>query len=145
MKLGVKLVREGAVCPERASENSAGLDLSACISKPVRLEAGQSCIIPTGIALSLPQGSVGLVFGRSGLGMKHGIVPSNAVGVIDADYRGEVMVGLRNQSAVDYTIMPGERVAQLVLIPVAKAVLCLSDELEPTGRGESGMGSTGRF
>ena len=118
---------------------------SACIDRPMTIPAGESRIVPTGLAAALPQDTVGLVFGRSGLGIRHGIVPSNAVGVIDADYRGEILVGLRNQSACDYVVVPQERIAQLVVLPVLMVQACLVDALPPSQRDAGGIGSTGRI
>ena len=109
------------------------------------IPAGESRVVPTGLAAALPQETVGLVFGRSGLGIRHGIVPSNAVGVIDADYRGEILVGLRNQSACDYVVVPQERIAQMVILPVLMVQACLVDSLPPSQRDVGGIGSTGRI
>lgn len=100
-------------------------------------------MLRTGVAVALPAGTVGLVFGRSGLGVRHGIVPANAVGVIDADYRGELMVGLRNQGSTPYMVQPGERIAQLVVVPVLTPELEPVPDLGETARGENGFGSTG--
>ena len=118
MTLQIKRVRAEATLPERATRDSAGLDLRACTDEEICIMPGETAVLPTGLAVALPEGSVGLVFGRSGLGIRHGIVPANAVGVIDADYRGEIMVGLANHSAEPYIIVPGDRIAQLVNIPV---------------------------
>ena len=145
MNLPFLCVREGACLPQRATPHSAGLDLCACIDLPMTVLAGESCVIPTGLAAALPQDTVGLIFGRSGLGIRHGIVPSNAVGVIDADYRGEIVIGLRNQSAHDYIVMPQERIAQLVVLPVLMVQACLIDALPPSQRDAGGIGSTGRI
>lgn len=144
MTLKIKKMRQGAKLPKRATEGSAGYDLSACIEQPLTIEAGKRAVIPTGIAAALPEGTVGLVFGRSGLGIKHGLVPSNAVGVIDSDYRGEIAVGLSNHSEKDYTIEPGERVAQLVIVPILTPSIEEADELSETERSGGGFGSTGK-
>lgn len=144
MTLLCKRLREGALLPRRATEESAGLDLCACLSEEIVIPAGETRVIPTGLAVALPKGSVGLVFGRSGLGVKHGVVPANAVGVIDADYRGEIMVGLYNHSDTAYSLVPGERIAQLVIVPVLFPDVAETDTLSLTGRGEGGFGSTGR-
>ena len=102
-------------------------------------------MIPTGLAIALPGAEwVALVYARSGLAIKHGLAPANCVGVIDSDYRGEVMVGLLNSSKEDYTIQPGERIAQLVITPVTQARITVADTLDDTGRGEGGFGSTGK-
>ena len=131
--------------PARATEGSAGLDLAACIDGPVTIAPRALVRIPTGIAIALPSPDyVALVFARSGLGIKHGVSLSNGVGVIDSDYRGEIAVGLTNLSDTPYTIQPGDRIAQLVVVPVALPELVWTQDLEDTGRGAGGFGSTGR-
>ena len=131
--------------PSRATEGSAGLDLMACLDEPVSIAPRQLVRIPTGIAIALPGPEhVALVFARSGLGIKHGISLSNGVGVIDSDYRGEIQVGLTNLSDTPYTVQPGDRIAQLVVMPVAVPELEIVTELEDTQRGTGGFGSTGR-
>ena len=139
-KLGGEIPR-----PARATEGSAGLDLAACIDEPVTIAPRALVRIPTGIAIALPSPDyVALVFARSGLGIKHGVSLSNGVGVIDSDYRGEIAVGLTNLSDTPYTVMPGDRVAQLAVVPVVQAALERVEELDDTGRGSGGFGSTGR-
>ncbi len=131
--------------PYYATEGSAGMDLSACIESPITLEAGQKVVIPTGIAIQLPSnGYVALIFARSGLGIKHGITMSNGVGVIDSDYTGEIKCGLVNLGGTSYTIQPGDRIAQMVFMPIAIAKLVPVDELQDTERGSGGLGSTGK-
>lgn len=131
--------------PYYASAGAAAMDLHACIDEPVLLKAGARCTVPTGIAIALPDaGYVALVFARSGLGIKKGVCLSNGVGVIDSDYRGEVAVGLLNTGAEDYLIRPGERIAQMAVVPVVQAELEQVDELDDTARGAGGFGSTGR-
>ncbi|MDK2800729.1 MAG: dUTP pyrophosphatase [Clostridiales bacterium] len=131
--------------PFYATSGSAGMDLSACIHQPVVLKPGEKTIIPTGIAIQLPSNQyVALIFARSGLGIKHGITMSNGVGVIDSDYTGEIMCGLINLGSKSYTIQPGDRIAQMVFMPVAVASLTLVDELIDTERGIGGLGSTGK-
>jgi dUTP pyrophosphatase len=100
--------------------------------------------VPTGLAVAIPEGYVGLIFARSGLATKFGVAPANCVGVIDSDYRGEVIVGLSNHSGEDYVIQPGERIAQLVLMPIVQAGITVVDDLDDTQRGTGGFGSTGR-
>ena len=108
--------------PKFATPGSAAMDLLACIDSPVTLAPGARQTVPTGIAIALPSSDyVALVFARSGLGIKHGVAPANCVGVIDSDYRGEVMVGLQNSGDQDYTIQPGDRIAQLMISPVIQA------------------------
>lgn len=139
-----KRLREGAQAPQRQTEGSAGFDLQACIEAPVTLAPGGSYAFPTGIAAEIPQGCAGLIFTRSGLGVKHGVSLPNCVGVIDSDYRGELIVPLRNFGDKAYTIQPGERIAQLVIVPVALPRLEEAEELSSTQRGTGGFGSTGR-
>lgn len=131
--------------PFYASAGAAAMDLCACIDEPVTLPAGQRVTLPTGIAIALPDaGYVALVFARSGLGIKKGICLSNGVGVIDSDYRGEISVGLFNSSQEPYTVQPGERIAQLAVMPVVQAQIQLTDTLDETERGTGGFGSTGK-
>ena len=131
--------------PQRATSGSAGMDLSACIEEDIIIAPRQLVKIPTGIAIALPgPDHVALVYARSGLGIKHGIALSNGVGVIDSDYRGEIMVGLTNLSDKPYTIHPGDRIAQLVVAPVVLPRLEWVEELDDTDRGTGGFGSTGQ-
>lgn len=146
MKLDVKIkvLREGAVIPKIATEGSAAADICACIDEPVTILPGKTVLIPTGIAAAVPIGFAAFIFARSGLGIKHGIVPSNAVGVIDSDYRGEIGVGLYNHSDSVYTVNPGDRIAQMAIMPVAAANFVPVEELDDTERGKGGFGSTGK-
>ena len=131
--------------PYYASPGAAAMDLHACLDEPLTLSPGALVSIPTGLAIALPSAAyMALVFARSGLGVKHGIALSNGVGVIDSDYRGEIQVGLTNQSDAPYTIQPGDRIAQLVVTPVVVPAVEIVEELEDTGRGTGGFGSTGR-
>lgn len=131
--------------PFYASAGAAAMDLHACVDEPVVIPAGQRRVIPTGLAIALPSADyVALVFARSGLGIKHGIAPANCVGVIDSDYRGEVMVGLHNAGDSDYTIQPADRIAQLMITPVVQARVRMVDQLDDTDRGAGGFGSTGK-
>ena len=130
--------------PYYATPGSAAMDLHACIDQAVVVPAGGRAVIPTGLAIALPSADyVALVYARSGLGIKHGIAPANCVGVIDSDYRGEIKVGLQNSGSEDYTVQPGDRIAQLMIAPVIQARLTLVDELDDTQRGGGGFGSTG--
>lgn len=130
--------------PYYATPGSAAMDLHACIDQAVVVPAGGRAVIPTGLAIALPSADyVALVYARSGLGIKHGIAPANCVGVIDSDYRGEIKVGLQNSGSEDYTVQPGDRIAQLMIAPVLQARLTLVDELDDTQRGAGGFGSTG--
>ncbi len=145
MQLKIKRVREEAVLPRRATAGSAGMDLTACVSEPLTIAPGERVCIPTGIAIGLPSPeTVALVFARSGLAIRHGLGLSNGVGVIDSDYTGEIQVGIINQSADPYTVQPGERIAQLVVMPVCLPEVVEVDSLDETERGAGGFGSTGR-
>ncbi len=138
-------VRDNAKIPIRATEGSAGLDLCACIDEPITIPGRGHAFVPTGIAVALPGSAwAAFVFARSGLAIKHGIGLLNGVGVVDSDYRGEVRVGLINQFDEDYTISPGERIAQLVVMPVSMMPVEEADTLDETDRGAGGFGSTGR-
>ena len=146
MTVKVKKLRENAVMPKRATEFSAGADLYACIDEPVTLNPAELAKIPTGIAIELPQSDLAaFLFARSGLGVKHGITLSNSVGVVDSDYRGEICVGLCTVADKPYTIQPNERIAQMVIMPVALADFIQADELNETKRGEGGFGSSGKL
>ena len=128
-----------------ATVGAACMDLCACIDQPVTLAAGERQLIPTGIAIALPSADyVALVFARSGLGIRQGLCMANGVGVIDSDYRGELRVALFNESDTDYTIHDGDRIAQLMVLPVVQPALEFVDELDETERGAGGFGSTGR-
>lgn len=141
----IKRLNEKAVMPTRGSDGAAGLDLYACLDAPVTIEPRGLYRIPTGIAIALPdKGTVGLIFARSGLGVKHGVSLPNAVGVIDSDYRGEIIVGIGNTGREPYVLSPGERFAQLVVMPVYEAALTETDDLGETERGGGGFGSTGK-
>lgn len=141
--LSPKIGRE-IPAPFYASAGAAAMDLHACVEDAVTIAPGQRAVIPTGIAIALPDaGYVALVFARSGLGIKHGIAPANCVGVIDSDYRGEIMVGLQNSGTQPYTIQPADRIAQLMITPVFQAQITMVDELDDTARGAGGFGSTG--
>lgn len=132
--------------PFYATPGSAGMDLTACLAEDVTLEPLERRLIPTGIAIQLPSPDfVAYIFARSGLASKHGITLPNCVGVIDSDYTGELMVSLINLSRESYTIKNGERIAQLVIMEVAKANFTVVDELGVTERGDGGFGSTGHF
>ena len=142
--LKVKKMRKDARVPERATAGSAGMDLYACIESAVTVEPHRIVLIPTGIAIELDsQEVVAYIFARSGLAIKHGIAPANCVGVIDSDYRGEVCVGLINQTDDSFTVMPGDRIAQMVISPVILPRIEVVDELGETERGSGGFGSTG--
>ncbi|HAG61546.1 MAG: dUTP diphosphatase [Legionellales bacterium] len=131
--------------PEYATEGSAGLDLRACLDSSLALEPGQTELISTGIAIHLGDPTLAAtILPRSGLGHKHGVVLGNLVGLIDSDYQGPLMVSCWNRGENTYTIEPGERIAQLVIVPVLKAQFSIVDEFEQTQRGDGGFGSTGQ-
>ena len=140
----VKKLNEKAILPTYGSAEAAGADLYACLDAPVTVQPGETAWIPTGIALEVPKGCAGLVYARSGLGVKRGLAPANKVGVIDPDYRGEIRVVLLNHSNVPQTLQPGERVAQFVITPVLTPTYEQVEELEDTERGTGGFGSTGK-
>lgn len=140
----IKLLRPGAKVPVYGSADAAGADLCACLEDPVTIAPGETLFIPTGLAIAVPQGCAGLVYARSGLASKRGLAPANKVGVIDADYRGEVTVALHNHGKEPQTILPGDRIAQLLITPVLAPSFQLVEALEETDRGSGGFGSTGR-
>lgn len=131
--------------PAYATDGSAGLDLRACLQEPLCLKAGQTCLIKTGLAIYIEDPNLAaMLLPRSGLGHKHGIVLGNLVGLIDSDYQGELMVSCWNRSDSDFTIEVGERIAQLVLVPVVQAQFNLVEEFTQSQRGEGGFGHSGR-
>ena len=143
--LRIKRLSPNASLPLRATEGSAGYDLRACLEEAVVLRPGQTVTVPTGLAIDLGSPHrAAFLFARSGLGIKHGIVPGNCVGVIDSDYRGEILVGLHNHSDKAYTIAPGDRIAQMVILPVLTPAVEEVSALEDSRRGAGGFGSTGR-
>ena len=144
MKINIKKLNENATVPTYGSPFSAGADLYACEENDVVIAAGETKLVHTGIALEIPEGLVGLIYARSGLASKRGLAPANKVGVIDSDYRGEIMVALHNHGLSDQTVAVGERIAQIVFTPYVSADFDLVDELSDTVRGEGGFGSTGR-
>ena len=144
-KLKIKKLRENAVVPKRATSGSAGMDLYACIDGKVTVNPHECVKFPTGIAIALPSADFGaFIFARSGLSVNHGLAPANCVGVVDSDYRGEITVGLVNQFEEPYTVEPGERIAQMVIMPVSLMETEECDSLDETERGAGGFGSTGK-
>lgn len=149
MKLTIKalspLIGTEIPAPSFATAGSAAMDLRACVSEPVTIAPGGRAIIPTGIAIALPSAEyVALLFARSGLAIKQGVCLANGVGVIDSDYRGEIGVGLLNMGTEPYTVQRGDRIAQLMVVPVVQPEVEFADELPDTARGAGGFGSTGR-
>lgn len=140
----IKKLSKNAIIPTYGSEYSAGADLYACLDSEVVIEAGETYVVKTGIAMEIPEGYAGLIYARSGLATKCGLAPANKTGVVDSDYRGEIMVALYNHSKEAQSIAPGERIAQLVITPFLTADFMEAEELTDTQRGSGGFGSTGR-
>lgn len=143
-KIRVKLLRENARIPTYGTEFSAGADLYACLEEPVTILPGETKAIPTGIAMEVPVGCAGLVYARSSMGVKRGLAPANKVGVIDSDYRGEILVMLHNHGSAPQSVEHGERVAQMLITPVLTPAYEAVAELSDTLRGSGGFGSTGK-
>lgn len=142
-KINIKKLDDRAIVPTYGSEFSAGADLYAVLDDEIVIKPGETVLVSTGIAMEIPIGYAGLIYARSGLATKMGLAPANKVGVIDADYRGEIMVSLYNQSSSNRTISNGERIAQLVITPFYKASFEEVSTLSETVRGAGGFGSTG--
>ena len=142
-KVNIKIIKDGATIPTYGSEFAAGADLYACLDGEVSVAPHATVMIPTGLVMELPVGYAGLIYARSGLASKKGLAPANKVGVVDSDYRGEVMVALHNHGEVAQTVANGERIAQMVIAPYLAAEFVLADELSDTVRGAGGFGSTG--
>ena len=142
--MNIKKLNENARFPTYGSEFAAGADLYACIENDITIEPAQTVLIHTGLAMQIPEGLVGLIYARSGLASKKGLAPANKVGVIDSDYRGEIMVALHNHGTIPQTISDGERIAQIVFAPYYAAEFSVVDELDDTTRGAGGFGSTGK-
>ncbi len=144
MIVKVKKLDERAILPTYGSPQAAGADLYALLEgESLTIAAGETVLIPTGLSVEIPEGYVGLIYARSGLATKKGLAPANKVGVVDADYRGEVKVALYNQSGKEQTILAGERIAQFVIAPYLTAEFTEADTLSDTVRGGGGFGSTG--
>ena len=144
VRLLVKRLCPGAKLPAYATPGAAAADLCALLDAPLTLSPMGRAVIPTGIAVEIPEGYVGLVFARSGIATKRQLAPANCVGVIDADYRGECTVALHNDTDEVRTVAPGDRIAQLVILPFLAAEFAEADALDETDRGAGGFGSTGR-
>ena len=143
MRVNIKKLNENAVMPTYGSPYSAGADLYACTDEEITIMPGQTVLVKTGLAMELEIGYVALIYARSGLATKRGLAPANKVGVVDCDYRGEIMVSLHNHSDKPQTVAPRERIAQMVISPYIKAEFEETDTLSETVRGEGGFGSTG--
>ncbi len=144
MNVSFVKIHPNAVMPTYGSPCAAGADLYALAEENIRIGAGETVFIRTGLALEIPEGFVGLIFARSSMGTKRNLAPANKVGVIDSDYRGEIRVVLHNHGTTEQTVCPGERIAQLVIVPYLRAEFIESASLSETERGEGGFGSTGR-
>jgi dUTP pyrophosphatase len=141
------LMGTSIMLPRYATTGSAAMDLRACLAEPLTINPGETVLVPSGIAISIHDpGLVALLVPRSGLGIKHGIVLANTIGVIDSDYQGEIGVGIHNRSATAYTIEPGERICQMMFVPVTHVTLAVVDEFSvDSERGAGGFGHTGRI
>ena len=139
----VKKLHTMAKLPTYGSAEAAGADLYACLDDPMTVKPGESVFVPTGIAMEVPVGCAGLIYARSGLACKRGLAPANKVGVVDSDYRGQIVVVLHNHGQQSQTVEHGERIAQMVITPVITPMYELSDELSDSDRGAGGFGSTG--
>lgn len=144
MLVKIKKLKETAIIPTRGSSSSAGYDLYACLESSVVIHPGQTIKIPTGLAMELPEGYVGLIYARSGLATKKGLAPANKVGVCDSDYRGEYIVPLHNHGEEAVEVSTNERIAQLIITPFVVADFMETDSLSETQRDVGGFGSTGR-
>ena len=142
--LRIKKLEEGAKIPFRATLHSAGIDLYALLKEPVEIGSHEICQIHTGIACEIPIGFAGFIFARSSLGIKHGVTPANCVGVIDSDYRGEIVVALHNHGSQARTVEPGQRIAQMLITPVLTPAYEWTESLTDTDRNAGGFGSTGK-
>ncbi|MCR5144244.1 MAG: dUTP diphosphatase [Lachnospiraceae bacterium] len=145
MKIEIITLSESAKLPERGSDMAAGYDLFADITEDIIIDPHTTAMVGTGIAVAIPEGYFGGIFARSGLSSKEGLRPANCTGVVDADYRGEVKVALHNDSDFERIITPGQKVAQMVIMPFLSVEFDLVDDLDSTDRGEGGFGSTGKM
>ncbi len=141
-KVCIKLLNENAILPTYGSTDAAGADMYANINESETFKPHETKFIKTGVAMAIPKGLMGLIFARSGLASKRGLAPANKVGVVDADYRGEILVALHNHTEIDQTIEPNERIAQMVFVPYVKGLFEVVDDLEETVRGAGGFGAT---
>jgi dUTP pyrophosphatase len=145
-KIVSPLIGKSIPLPEYATNGSAAVDLRACIEEPLTVSPGETVTVPSGIAISIHDpGLVAILAPRSGLGIKHGIILANTIGVIDSDYQGEIKVGIRNQGGEAYTIQPGERICQMLFVPVVQVALKVVEQFsEESMRGAGGFGHTGK-
>lgn len=141
--VNVKKLRDNAIIPTQGSKYAAGYDLYAAIDTPITIKSGETVKIGTGLAFELPEGFFAGIFARSGLATKQGLRPANCVGVVDCDYRGEVIVAIHNDSNRDAVIAPGDRIAQMILLPYQSMEFTEVSDLSETDRGDGGFGSSG--
>ena len=141
--INVKKLRDNAIIPTQGSKNAAGYDLYAAIDTPITIKSGETVKIGTGLAFELPEGFFAGIFARSGLATKQGLRPANCVGVVDCDYRGEVIVAIHNDSNKNTVIAPGDRIAQMILLPYQSMEFIEVSDLSETDRGDGGFGSSG--
>ena len=144
MNVKIKKLNENAAVPQYQTSGAAAADLCACLDAPVVINVGETVLIPTGLAMSIPSDTVALIFARSGLSVKKGISLANSVGVIDSDYRGEIKAALVNRGSEPYTVTHGDRIAQIGFFPALSAQFDITDELDDTERGAGGFGHTGK-
>ena len=143
-EIRVKKLREGATLPTYGTPYAAGADLYACLEQEITIAPGETVFVPTGIAMEVPEHCAGLIYARSGLACKRGLAPANKVGVVDSDYRGEIIVVLHNHGSIPQTIANGERIAQMIITPVLTPAYVEAEELTDTVRANQGFGSTGK-
>lgn len=143
-RIKIKKLNKNAIIPNVASKEAAGVDLYACIEKPIYISPHETIKIGTGLAIELPSGTFGAIVARSGLATKEGLAPANKIGIADSDYRGEYIVALHNHSNISRLISPGDRIAQLIVMPYIPIKFEEVDELSDTERGDGGFGSTGK-
>ena len=143
MKIPVKILRPNATLPTAGSRFAAGYDLYACLDAPIEIPPHTTAKVGTGLSIAVPEGWFGAIFARSGLATKQGLRPANCVGVCDSDYRGEHIIAIHNDSGVTRVISPGDRIAQLVLLPCGNAEFVSAETLPDTERSDGGFGSTG--
>ena len=141
--LHITRVKPKALLPERKTDGSVGYDISACLDTEITVKPGETHKIGSGLAIALEQGYAAFLYARSGLGINNGIIPANCVGVIDSDYRGEIIVGLKNTSDKPYAVKDGDRIAQMVICNCLLPEIALNQNLDETERADGGFGSTG--
>ena len=141
-KLPVKRLKSNAKLPERKTKGSVGFDIAACLDDDITISPGETQMVGSGLAIALKPGYAAFLYARSGLGIKKGVIPANCVGVIDSDYRGEVIVGLKNTSNTEFLVKDGDRIAQMVIAKCQLPEIILCDDLDETTRGAGGFGST---